>query len=74
MVPDFLENREESNEISDLKYLDETALLLADSSEGRREVVASRGDWSAGVSICSILSDVDGRENRYDVCLCWNSF
>jgi hypothetical protein len=57
VVPDFLENREESNEISDLKDLDETALLLADTSEGRREVVASRGDWSEEVSMCSMFSD-----------------
>lgn len=58
LVPDFLENDEESDEIVDLKEFDDAALLLADSCDGRREVVASAGGWRTGTSMCSMLGSI----------------
>jgi len=57
LVPDFLVNNEESAEIVDLKEFDDAALLLVDSCDVRRKVVASAGDWRAGISMYSMLGD-----------------
>jgi hypothetical protein len=57
LVPEFLESIEESDGIVELKESDDAALLLVDSCDGCREVVASVGDWMAGTSMCSMLGN-----------------